>query len=611
VRIALAFLSLLMPGMAWWAWMGKRDQDPLTSFSQIIGISISFIIFSAEFIFILGGSFSAVGILMMLLGLAALAVIGMICRGVKFPLKYLPHAMIGLILFGLTIALRLYQARDLLLPNWVDSQHHFLIIRAILKKGGLPSDLSPYLSAPFYYHYGFHAVTAAFTALSGLEIGEVMLLFGQVLNAAISLSIYVLGKALWQDWRPACAAALLVSFATRMPAYYLSWGRYTLVIGLVLLPLAMGYALTEFKKSRPWFSIASLALLTGGLLLSHYFLALLLGAFLIILAVVTLLSKRERFLSSLKQVSWLAVGAVLGLVLAAPWLIRIIKFSTLNVGVQSSLPESLEYILTGSGDGHYIWQLLGPLSNHWLLLPAGIGLMLGIIQRKRFPFAIWSSFLALLALPWSFTVKPFRADHFAIVLFLPVSLWVGWLFWRVGLICQKRLSQRWVAFLLIALLVGVWVIWSFPVSSDIINPVTVLVTPDDIDSLEWVKENTPQDARFYINTTYWLNNTYRGVDGGGWLLPFTGRWAVVPTVFYGFSPDIENREQLRQWGEDASDITTCSTEFWTLVEEANLDWIYIREGVGSLQPASLTSCEGLDMAYQNESVRIYHIQPND
>ena len=88
------------------------------------------------------------------------------------------------------------------------------------------------------------------------------------------------------------------------------------------------------------------------------------------------------------------------------------------------------------------------------------------------------------------------------------------------------------------------------------QPVTVLVTEADMDALAWVEANTPEEARFYINTAHWLNNTYRGVDGGGWLLPYTGRWALVPTVFYGYSPDVEIRRQVRLWGEKASSITT-------------------------------------------------------
>jgi cell shape-determining protein MreD len=37
-------------------------------------------------------------------------------------------------------------------------------------------------------------------------------------------------------------------------------------------------------------------------------------------------------------------------------------------------------------------------------------------------FALWSLALAALAMPWGVALRPFRPDHFAIVLFLPVAL---------------------------------------------------------------------------------------------------------------------------------------------------------------------------------------------
>jgi hypothetical protein len=141
----------------------------------------------------------------------------------------------------------------------------------------------PIYRCPLYYHYGYHALAALFTAISGLPIGAAMLVLGQVLNAVIGLSTYALGKTLWRNWRPALAAALLVSFATRMPAYYLSWGRYTLTVGLILLPLALGVALEIARGKARWGNTLTLALLTAGILLSHYFAALLLAAFLALL----------------------------------------------------------------------------------------------------------------------------------------------------------------------------------------------------------------------------------------------------------------------------------------------------------------------------------------
>ena len=606
--ILLAFAALLLPGLAWWAWLGERREDPLVSLAQIVGVGMSVIILLAGVGFTLGVRFQRLTVILLLVIFALLAVDGLLRRGFRLQRRYWSQVLIGLLLLGAAIAWRLYQARDLLLPAWVDSQHHYLIVRAILEEGGLPPDLSPYLPVPFYYHYGYHALAALFTALSGLLIGEAMLVLGQVLNAAVGLSVYALGKALWRNWRPALAAALLVSFATRMPAYYLSWGRYTLTVGMILLPLAMGLALEIYQGKARWSSSLTLALLTAGILLSHYFAALLLAAFLALLVLVGLVQGRRRLPQAFMQASRLVNSAVLGLLLAAPWLWRVAQYSASRPGIDSNLPESLETVITGGG-GNYVWQLLGPTSNHWLLLPAGLGLVVALLLRRSVSFALWSLALAALTLPWGVALRPFRPDHFAIVLFLPLTLLAGWLMWLAARWVGGRLKRRWVTLLLLGLVVAGWLAWGFPRLREIVNPVTVMVTPADMDALVWVAENTPADARFLINTAHWQGGLYRGVDGGGWLLPYTGRWALVPTVFFGFSPDAAFIAELRNWGEAASQVNTCSDAFWELVEDAELDWVYLRAGVGSLQPGGLAGCAGVGEAYRNELVVIYRLRP--
>lgn len=601
--ILLGLTALLLPGLAWWSWMGKRRQDPLVSMAQVIGFSLSLIILGAELGFFLGIKFSSLIIILLLIISAALAVFGFIKNGVKFSKKRLIQLIIGLIIFGLALTWRFYQARDLLLPNWVDSQHHYLIIRAILENGGVPETLAPYLDGPFYYHFGYHALTALFTVLSRLSIGDAMLVLGQFINATVGLSVYALGKALWKDWRPAAAAGLLVTFVTRMPAYYLSWGRYTLLTGLVLLPLAMGLALQILRKSQRRRDVFSLALLTGGLLLSHYFAAVLLAFFLVFLMLIFILSRMDKFTKALKRCIPIGIGAVSGLLLAAPWLWRIVTFYPHQASVDANLPETLDGLFTG-GDGNYLWQLLGPASNHWLLLVAGLGLLIGLIKIKRLSFGLWSLLIALMSLPWGITLRPFRPDHFVIISFLPIGLWAGYGIWQAAALLGKRFEKSWITYLFMALALSGWFGWSFLLGSNIVNSVTVLVTEDDIEALNWIRENTPEDARFYINTTHWQNGVYRGVDGGGWILPYTGRWALVPTVFYGFSPDKEQNQQLRDWGAAASSIETCSDDFSRIVEEANVDFVYIREGIGSLQEKALARCDGMEKVYENESVWI-------
>jgi hypothetical protein len=604
--ILLALAALLLPGLAWWAWLGRRGEDPLVALSQIVGVGMAIIILVAQGGFLLGMSFSKITLIIFMAVFALLAADGLARQGVQLQRRYLPHMAVGLLLLGLAIGWRLLQVRDLLLPNWVDSQHHYLIIRAILEGGGLPQDLSPYLPMPFYYHYGFHAAAALFTAISGLAIGEAMLLLGQVLNALVGLSVYALGKSLWRNWRPALAAALLTVFATRMPGYYLSWGRYTLTTGLILLPLAMAQAYDLVWRKTRWQSAVTLAVLTAGLLLTHYFAALLLAAFMVLVVIVHLVHNRRRWPLAFMQISSLLNSAVLGLLLAAPWLLRVARFTRGSPGIEASIPENIEAALT-SGSWGYHWQLLGPASNHWLLLPAGIGLLLALSRRHSHIFGLWSLTLALMSLPWGITLPPFRADHFVIVLFLPATLLVGWLTWRAGRWIGKQFSQRWAADLLLALMVLVFTAWGYPHMREIVNPTTVLVNQADMDALAWVEENTPSDARFYINTTYWMPSIHRGVDGGGWLLPYTGRWALVPTVFYGFSPDVAWAGELQAWGEAASRITTCSADFWALVDEAELDWIYLRTGVGSLQPAGLEGCKRIEPAFTTGTVSIYYI----
>lgn len=605
--IFLAFTGLLLPGLAWWAWLGRRREDPLVSLAQIIGVSFSLIILLAGVGFWLGIRFNRLSIALLLIIFCLLTFTGLLKKGVRLQRRHCTHIGVGLVLFGAAISWRLFQARDLLLPSWVDSQHHYLIIRVILESGGVPGDLSPYLAMPFNYHYGFHIITALFSVISGLPIGKAMLLFGQVLNAIVGLSVYTLGKSLWRNWRPALAAALLVSFATRMPAYYLSWGRYTLLTGLVLLPLAMAQAINIVRGKDLKRNLIVFALLTAGLLLTHYFAAVLLVIFLGFIALVIIIRGRKNLPRTLLHLSGLLTSAAAGLVMAAPWLLRMAQSTISDLMFETNLPESANSFLN-SDSLKYIWQLLSPSSNHWLLVPAGFGLLIVLIQRNKLGFSLWSITLAAMTLPWGLNLRPFRPDHFAIVLFLPIALLAGLTFWYFGNWVAKQLKERWLSTVMLLLAILGWSAWGFDLNRTIANPATVLATGADIDALNWVIENTPPDARFFINTEHWQGGVYRGIDGGSWLLPYTGRWAVVPTIFYGFSPDREWTQTIRDWGQAANKIVTCTDDFWSLVDEAELDWIYLRLIRGSLRVGALSGCEGIKIMYQNESIVIFSIE---
>ena len=165
-----------------------------------------------------------------------------------------------------------------------------------------------------------------------------------MINAGIALAVYRLGVALWRDWRRATISAILVAFVTQMPAYYVTWGRYTLLTGMLLLPLSMALALDFYNKGANRYRVVTLALLIAGILLSHYFAAGLLALFLLILGARALISG----IKNKEQFGWetwfpLLLASFAGLLLASPWLFRMWEYA--NAGVKLvPIPPSMEAI---------------------------------------------------------------------------------------------------------------------------------------------------------------------------------------------------------------------------------------------------------------------------
>ena len=321
MQIALAWLGVLLPGLCWWVWTDQEDRDPIEILARIVGVSIGFVALAALFFNVIGFSVGPNKLIAYVVGLGLCFLVGLVKRT---KLKFQPSWLAALLFIGIIFAWRFWQARGLVLPNWVDSLHHSLIVRKMVEAGGLTSTLEPYLPGPFYYHYAFHSFTALFSHFSGIDPARSVLLVGQVLIASISLSAYSLTKALSRDWRAAAAAAIFVTFLTKMPGYYLSWGRYTLVAGVLLLGLAMAEAIWFWRTSPTWKQGVGLTILVAGTLLSHYLAAFLLGLFVILQGV-------QWIVVSVRQRKWewvrilkIAIPVLVAFLLVVPWYLRIL-----------------------------------------------------------------------------------------------------------------------------------------------------------------------------------------------------------------------------------------------------------------------------------------------
>ncbi|MEZ4714387.1 MAG: hypothetical protein R3A44_44815 [Caldilineaceae bacterium] len=483
----------------------------------------------------------------------------------------------GLLIF--TTVWRFYQVRHLALPAWVDSVHHTLLVRILLEQGTIPATWGPYLpDTPFYYHFGFHAsaaLLAKICGLTGLQLGQAVLIVGQLWQVLLVLGVYLLGRALFAGepaaHEKAFIAMLLVSLVSEMPAFYVSWGRYTLLAGATLLIGAMAAA-----TAHRWYALTILTALTA---ITHHYALFLLAIFLII-----------SWLGRPRQRVPLCISAITAAMLISPWLWRVWRLGRQWIALGTA-PDVNAYA--------YILSLLGPLHNYVLLLIAVLGCLIRVWQMRQdamlrprwLPFGIWTLLLCALLGPWQ--LAPFRADHAVLFIFLP-----GVIFAAAALGELPHPPARWAAVL--ALL-----FWGMGSTRNIVRPETVIATAADVAAIEWLAANTPADATFLIDAAPW-QGFWRGVDGGWWITPLTGRRTTPPPIAYGWSPlsitQRYNAPPQRLFALTHGPPADYCWRLLTLMQDARADYYYTR-----LFPPQ--NCRALALIYVgSENIALYKRQ---
>jgi hypothetical protein len=648
--VALAAgIVLCLPGIAWLAWIEDPEKDLFEQLAEAVGLSIALTALAGLGLFLSGLRLSGAVVLAIYALLVFSAISGLWrSRRVRNQTAAVEKALhlsdtlpedppdledaprvenarwflrnprlrslvLGLFLIAL-LGWRFYQVRELVLPAWVDSVHHVLVVRVILERGGVPATLDPYLPVPFYYHYSFHVLAAVFSFFARLVPEQGVLVFGQVLNAAVALSLYRLAMALWRDWRYGMLTVLLVGFVSQMPAYYATWGRYTLLSGLVLLPLAMAVSLEIVDRGPSRSRLAKLVVLTAGLLLSHYFTGLLLAIYLVLLGFQSLYQSWRRGALRVDN-RWLSLGsaALAGALLAAPWVYRAWFYTRASIQFGSFLPStSAVDQLYFPNYLQYLWHLLGPERSRLLLFLAPLGLVVALLPSRSRAFALWTFVLGLLSLPWGPYVTPFRPDHSVIVLFLPVTLLVAALFVALSDGCvslASRLGKErlvWVGAIPVWVSFALLLVWGLRETGTIINPSTVLADLADLQAVHWIEAHAPPQARFFINVTPWQYGLYRGVDGGWWITPITGRETVLPPALYSAGA-ADYVRHVNALAERAGALQVCQRDFWQFVKDSGTTHLYLGKRYGPLRPEGLANCPNIRQIYAQGGVFIYEI----
>lgn len=527
-------------------------------------------------------------------------------------------------ILGLILAVRLLQIRYLVLPPWVDAVKHASVAQLLLLERGVPATYRPLLAVDdFFYHFGYHSVLVSLATLSGWSIERVMLVFGQVLSALAPLTSYALAYRLSSNRWAGLIALTAVGLITTMPSRYITWSRYTLLMGVVILPIAILLVMRLLCTDKagatagPCQKIIRVVITAGvwaGLFLTHYRIFLFGSVFVLVWWTLQAAAIwRRNHGPDVKNMLWMGALATLFLLLLLPWLWntfdstkprKLLSMALFGIESTGILNLSIQNIKQFA----YLFTIYD-----WLLLSISLILLLmGLLIRRRIILIVmlWCGiwFTAANTEILGFRVKWFSDDlTFFSTVYLPVvlvisdmlSIGMKWIATHVGKdwlsLCRRC---AWVGIVSL----GIWGGWGM---LDMVQPTTVIATSADVEALRWVQDHVPPQARFLISSRLWADSTHIGVDGGYWLPALSKRQATLPWTDYSYMgwndyTDVNNFATLveRRTGRGLQDLHR-------LLWRRNITHVYVGALGTGLSPAELARDPGFEVVFSNGSVWIF------
>ena len=323
-----------------------------------------------------------------------------------------------------------------------------------------------------YYHIGYHFIVAAFTLLTRVNLGQAMLLFGQIILAAIPLPMYFFVHRATNSNTAAWFGVTLAAFGWFMPAHAVNWGKYPALLSLLLVQFTIGAAII---KNR-WLFVLSLA--TAILIHSR--------------------------------------AIILLAVFSAAWMLSAIPRNR----------RTLVFALTGTLLGmsillinrnQVISLIFEPYAN-WVTL---LAILLAVSVFQSFPRLTFFSILAILFMlagmfiPVTPVLTLLDRPLVEMTLFLPLAF--------LGGLGATRLPKPAVIILAAVIIFHAWTTYDFSASN-----CCQLASRDDAVTLDWMDKHLPANARVAIASTDLSLSAFgaplsgAATDAGIWVAPLTG-----------------------------------------------------------------------------------------
>jgi len=149
-------------------------------------------------------------------------------------------------------------------------------------------------------------------------------------------------------------------------------------------------------------------------------------------------------------------------------------------------------------------------------------------------------------------------------------------------------------------------LWGAANTLQLLTPEKFFVTPSDLKAMTWIRENVPQDARFAINTDFWLSYAAIGTDAGYWIPFLTGRKTTLPPMLYS-EGTYEYIEEVNALARATARLCENDDTLPALVENG-VTHVYIGQRGGCLRPQRLLASPNYEAIYHQDGVWVFEVR---
>ncbi|RLC85269.1 MAG: hypothetical protein DRI79_11600 [Chloroflexi bacterium] len=527
-------------------------------------------------------------------------------------------------IFGMTLFTRFWIIRDHPYPAWSDSLHHTLLTQLTAVRGKLPVSLEPYFPIPLgQYHLGLYALSATVQWLAQVPAHTALLWTSQMLNGLCGVGVYlVLDRKVGRAG--AIVGAAVVGLLSHQPALYVNWGRFTQISSQTILLIAWLVTWEAIALwRRPWqeyriivlWNTAGAGVLTGAVFLLHFRVAAFYIPLLIFGVAWELWKAREEHRIGHTLLGAVVIGTV-ALIVVTP-----VLWEALHIYVTSRLnpPAVAASEISQAARLYYEfpWRTVPYLvARPWLMILASLSAVFGLLRRNKLVIAclMWTSLLYLLGKAYTLGLSLVSVTNMGavlIMLYLPIGLTVGSVVEESLALLGPYRREGGVRLITALVLIAGFVASHIRVTE--IEPYRYFVTPEDIAAMDWIRENTPADALFAVNTYFWLPRAPHGTDAGYWIPYFTGRQTTAGVMLLSLGT-LDYRNSIVRMSRAVEQLEVDNSSLAEL-QALGVDYLYIgRKGDFSgpgLDAARLNQAEDVTLLYQKDGVSIFQINPPD